>query len=246
MRCPGSISATEGLPNVSSPAALEGTMLHDAAAMVLEGFVQIADLATDARFMLNEEQIDVVRQYVDLVAAESSRVHGFGLGLNRPLDDFEMGGLLIETRVRIPSFEEFTGTADAIIYGETWLKVVDLKGGRGVNVEAEYAGKVNPQLGFYALGALAQFPKWEPEHIEVIISQPRYGGTKRRTVTLAELKELEADMLDAVILAVSDDPPFLAGSHCHFCLARATCPTLRDYVYQIARMDFDDFATAVD
>lgn len=232
MRCPGSISAIEGLPNVSSPAAQEGTMLHDAAAMVLQGDAQMDFLKQHPSFFLSDEQVDVVRQYVDLVAAESSR------------DGSEMGGLLIETRVRIPSFEEFTGTADAIIYGETWLKVIDLKCGRGVNVEAEYAGKVNPQLGFYALGALAQFPKWEPEHIEVIISQPRYGGTKRRTVTLEELKELEADMLDAVILAVSDDPPFWAGSHCHFCLARATCPTLRDYVYKIARLDFDDFATA--
>lgn len=201
--------------------------MHEAAALVLDGSMQIEFLSMHPDFMLNEEQVDVVRQYVDLVRHESADA-----------------GLLIEVRVKIPSFEEFTGTADAIIYDDTSLKVIDLKCGRGVNVEAEYAGKINPQLGFYALGALAQFPKWEPEHIEVIISQPRFGGTKRRTVTLEELKELEADMLDSVILAVSDDPPFWAGSHCHFCLARATCPTLRDYVYQIARMDFDDFATA--
>jgi hypothetical protein len=227
MRCPGSIQATEGLPNVSSPAALEGTLLHEAAALVLEGKVQLMDLATDARFLLDEEQIDVVRQYV---------------GLIRATDRGE--GLLIETRVQIPSFAEFTGTADAIIYGETWIKVVDLKCGRGVNVEASYGGKVNPQLGFYALGAIAQFPGWKPDDVEVIICQPRYGGVKSRMVTLAELRELESEMLDAVVKATSDNPPFAAGSHCNFCLARATCPTLRDYVYKIARMDFDDFATA--
>jgi hypothetical protein len=227
MRCPGSIQATEGLPNVSSPAALEGTLLHEAAALVLEGKVQLMDLATDARFLLDEEQIDVVRQYV---------------GLIRATDRGE--GLLIETRVQIPSFAEFTGTADAIIYGETWIKVVDLKCGRGVNVEASYGGKVNPQLGFYALGAIAQFPGWKPDDVEVIICQPRYGGVKSRMVTLAELRELESEMLDAVVKATSDNPPFAAGSQCNFCLARATCPTLRDYVYKIARMDFDDFATA--
>jgi len=229
MRCPGSISAIEGLPNVSSPAAEEGTLLHEAAAQVLFGNLPLSALqdGLSKDFPLNEEQVDVVEQYCQLVWEESADA-----------------GLLTEVRVSIPSFVEFTGTADSIIYDDTSLKVIDLKCGRGVNVEAEYAGKINPQLGFYALGALAQFPKWEPEHIEVIISQPRYGGTKRRTVTLDELAELEAEMLDAVILAVSDDPPFLAGSHCHFCLARATCPTLRDYVYKIARMDFDDFATA--
>lgn len=227
MRCPGSIQATEGLPNVSSPAAEEGTLLHEAAALVLEGKVQLMDLATDARFLLDEEQIDVVRQYV---------------GLIRATDRGE--GLLIETRVKIPSFAEFTGTADAIIYGETWIKVVDLKCGRGVNVEASYGGRVNPQLGFYALGAIAQFPGWKPDDIEVIICQPRYGGVKSRRVTLAELAQLESEMLDAVVKATSDNPPFAAGSHCNFCLARATCPTLRDYVYKLARMDFDDFAAA--
>lgn len=227
MRCPGSISATEGMPNVSSPAALEGTLLHEAAALVLEGKVRLMDLATDARFLLDEEQIDVVRQYVDLVNAENTG-----------------DGLLIETRVKIPSFAEFTGTADAIIYGDDWIKLVDLKGGRGINVEPEYAGKVNPQLGFYALGAIAQFPGWKPDDIEVIICQPRFGGVKRRKVTMAELAQLESEMLNAVVKATSDNPPFAAGSHCNFCLARATCPTLRDYVYKLARMDFDDFATA--
>jgi hypothetical protein len=227
MRCPGSISATEGLPNVSSPAALEGTLLHEAASMVLEGNAQMEFLKQHPAFILTDEQVDVVREYVQLVNAENTG-----------------DGLLVETRVQIPSFGEFTGTADAIIYGEDWLKVVDLKCGRGVNVEAEYAGRVNPQLGFYALGALAQFPGWKPDDIEVIICQPRFGGVKRRKVTLAELRELESEMLDAVVKATSDNPPFAAGSHCNFCLARATCPTLRDYVYKLARMDFDDFATA--
>ena len=221
MRCPGSITATEGLPNVSSPAAQEGTLLHEIASMLLLG--QSCPAADD----LSDEQLDVIAQYVDLVREENTH-----------------DGLLVETRVEIPSFAEFTGTADAIIYGDDWLKVVDLKCGRGVNVEAEYAGKVNPQLGFYALGALAQFPGWKPDDIEVIISQPRYGGTKRRNVTRQELAELESEMLEAVVLATSDNPPFAAGSHCNFCLARATCPTLRAYVYKIARMDFDDFATA--
>lgn len=221
MRCPGSIKATEGLPNPSSPAAQEGTLLHEVAAMVLLG--QACPMADD----LSDEQLDVVGQYVNLVREEDTA-----------------GGLLIETRVQIPSFEEFTGTADAIIYGDDWIKVVDLKCGRGVNVEAEYAGRVNPQLGFYALGAIAQFPGWKPDDIEVIICQPRYGGVKRRKVTMLELLELEADMLEAVVKATSPNPPFAAGSHCHFCLARATCPTLRKQVYDLARIDFDDFATA--
>ena len=36
----------------------------------------------------------------------------------------------------------------------------------------------------------------------------------------------------------TDDPRFAAGSHCKFCLARATCPTLRRFVLDTAAMEF--------
>ena len=37
MRCPGSIQASEGLPNVSSEFAAEGTLLHGVAEDILRG-----------------------------------------------------------------------------------------------------------------------------------------------------------------------------------------------------------------
>jgi hypothetical protein len=217
MRCPGSVKATEGMPNPSSPFAQEGTMLHEVAANTLEGLPH--------EYALTDEQQEVVDLYVNLVRAEA-----------------EGGTLFVEQKFKLPHHPEFWGTADAVIDCGNVLKVIDLKAGRGVAVEADYAGKINPQLGFYALGAMASLGKWEWDWVEIIIVQPRLGGVKRRTVDVLELADLGAELVAAAKLAESDDPPFAAGSHCKFCLARATCPTLRDEVMRLARMDFDAVA----
>lgn len=217
MRCPGSVKASEGIPNVSSPAAEEGTMLHEVASNTLLGLPH--------EYELTDEQEDVVRAYVALVREEA-----------------EGKKLYVETKFKLPYHPEFWGTADAVVVDGDKLTVLDLKAGRGVAVEADYHGRINPQLGFYALGACEALGKYDWRSIELIICQPRFGGIKRRTTSPQELQELVEEMMHATQQAELENPPRAAGSHCKFCLARATCPTLRDYVYELARMDFDAVA----
>jgi len=205
------------LPNPSSPFAAEGTMLHEVAANML--------LDLENPYDLTDEQQDVVDMYVQTVRNEAKG-----------------GELFVEQKFKLPHHPEFWGTADAVINCGNVLKVIDLKAGRGVAVEVDYAGKINPQLGFYALGAMASLDKWEWDSVEIIIVQPRLGGIKRRVVDVLELADLGAELIAAAKLAESDNPPFAAGSHCKFCLARATCSTLRDEVMRLARMDFDAVA----
>lgn len=178
MRCPGSVPATAGMPNPSSPAAAEGTMLHEVAASELEGLPH--------EYEITDEQREVVDQYINLVKAEKGD-----------------GKLLVETRFQLP---------------------------------------INPQLGFYALGACAALGRTDWEDIELIVCQPRFGGIKRRATTYQELLALAEELVQAAAVAESNRPTFEAGSHCKFCLASATCPTLRGHVYELARMDFADDA----
>jgi hypothetical protein len=217
MRCPGSVKASEGLPNPSSPAAQEGTMLHEAAANTLLGL--------DVHYELTDEQQEVIDAYIEVVKNEVGD-----------------GQLFVEQRFKLPHHTEFWGTADAVIENGDTLKVIDLKAGRGIEVKADYAGKLNPQLGFYALGAMAALNRTDWKTVEIIIVQPRFGGVKRRLTDVTELNDLAMELVDAALRAESDEPPFEAGSHCHFCLAKATCPTLRNEVYRLARMEFDDVA----
>jgi hypothetical protein len=219
MRCPGSIRASEGLPNPSSPFAEEGTLLHEVAANLLSGL--------PAGHEISEEQWHVVDTFIDTVMA-----------------DWEDGDtLLVEAKFKLPHHPEFWGTADVVLAKPAMqrLKVFDLKCGRGVNVEADYGGKINPQLGFYALGALSMFgAEHKFEDIEVIIVQPRLGGVKRRATTMQELDALAFDLVKAAAIAESPNPPRAAGSHCKFCLARKDCSELLSEVLRTAQTDFDD------
>lgn len=217
MRCPGSVQLSAKFSNVSSLFAEEGTMLHEVAANSL--------LGVPHEYELTDEQQEVVRVYVDLIKTEAAGAE-----------------LYVETRFKLPYHDEFWGTADAVVVHGNNLKVFDLKAGRGVSVEADYNGRVNPQLGFYALGACAHLRKYDWDSVEVIICQPRFGGVKRRFVSADELSELVAGMVEAADLAVSEQPPFSAGSHCKFCLAAPVCQTLRDFVYETAMKDFSDDA----
>lgn len=217
MRCPGSVKASEGIPNVSSPAAEEGTMLHEIAAMLLTG--------VEHEYTITDEQEEVVRAYVELVKSEA-----------------EGKTLYVETRFKLPDHPEFWGTADCVVVDGDKLTVLDFKAGRGVAVEVDYNGRINPQLGFYALGACAALGRYDWRDVELVVCQPRFGGTKRRKTSVQELKELVEELKHAAALAELDNAPRHAGSHCKFCLARATCPELREYVYDLARMDFDAVA----
>lgn len=216
MRCPGSVRLTEGLDNPTSEYAAEGTLLHEVAAEVL--------LNWPLQHELTDEQTDCVKQYVDLVREESK------------------GGMLfIETKFKLPIHEDMWGTADAVATVGDVLKVFDFKAGRGIAVEAEYGGKINPQLGFYALGAMAALKRRDWKSIEIIVCQPRFGGVKRRTTTVKELDELAKDLFAAAKQAERKLPPFAAGNHCKFCLARGFCSTLRNEVFSIVEA-FDEAA----
>ena len=224
MRCPASIQASAGLPNPSSPAAAEGTMLHEVAANMLCNMPY--------EYILTSEQMDVVMAYFHAVQDEIATMEWNG--------DVEM---FVEQKFKLPIHPEFWGTADTVLVAGQSLRVIDLKAGAGVAVEVDYAGKINPQLGIYALGALSTLSWQQQEEIddvEIIVVQPRLGGIKRRKVARRELDILAEEMLSAAALAEESDAPFSAGSWCKFCLARHKCPELRHEVFKMAQLDFFD------
>ena len=228
MRCPASIQASAGLPNPSSPAAAEGTMLHDVAANIL--------LNLPYEHILTSEQMEVVMNYCTAVHDEMD-------ALTTPR--IPLIEMFVEQKFNIPIHPGFWGTADAILVAGKSLRVFDLKAGAGVAVEVDYGGKINPQLGFYALGAISSLPWSQQEKIddvEVIVVQPRLGGIKRRKVARIELDILAEEMLAAAALAEEPDAPFSAGSWCKFCLARHKCSELRNEVFKLAQLDFLDDA----
>lgn len=180
---------------------------------------------------LTPEQQDVVITYYNTAQGEYALA-----GAGRKL--------YVEHKFQLKCHPMFFGTADAVVMnpGKGVLKVLDLKCGAGVPVEVDYNGKINPQLGYYALGALDLWPMtYEyPTDIEIIVIQPRAGGVKRRRVTQEELWNLREELLAAAKLAELDTPPAEAGPHCRFCPAASQCPDLKKYGLELAQMEFGE------
>lgn len=229
MRCPASIKRSEGLPNRTSAAAEEGTLLHEMAEHWLRH-----DSPPPKWNELNQEQQNVVGLYVNTV-----NLAKVDAGSERNTR------LYVEHQFQLKCHPMFFGTADAVVMNPITrkLKVLDLKCGAGVPVEVDYNGKINPQLGYYALGALELWPEdtMTPE-IEIIVVQPRAGGVKRRKVTLQELLELRGELLRAATLAELDNPPAEAGLHCKFCPAAGQCAELKTYSLELAKLEFSETA----
>ena len=234
--CPGALAMTAGLPDRTSEAADWGTVCHELGEMCLrdggdaDRFIGATRKGKKFSFEVDEEMAETAQRYVDYVRSVDG--HDALVLLEQRFDLRELGTPF-----------DAGGTGDAVIYlpAEKRLEVVDLKGGRGVVVEAQ----ANPQLRTYALGALVANKVLAVEKVTVTIVQPRAphpsGRIRSETLDVTELLDWTVDMLAAMRKSKEalDAKPDLApaawaaaylrpGSHCGstFCKAAAFCPAL--------------------
>ena len=208
--CPGSVRECAKVPAYSSSYAEEGTEAHDKAAQCLHAGELLVELFDDA------EQMEAVAVYVDYVLAKS------GLSGGVP------STLLIEHKFDLSSVHPGCfGTADAVIYwpASRTLYVVDYKHGAGLPVAAEN----NPQLDYYALGALLTCG-FLVDTVRKVIVQPRcphaLGPVRSVDVPAIDLLDFRADLINYAKATEDENAPLLAGDHCRFCPAAGVCPEL--------------------
>lgn len=261
--CPGALALTMNLPDSTSEAADWGTCAHELGEICLrdgsdaDRFIGTKRKGKKFEFEVDEEMAETAQTYVDYVRKVFSTAN--------PTDSpnpSDWGSLAIEERFDLSELGtpfDAGGTGDAVIYlpAEKRLEVVDLKGGRGVVVEA----KGNPQLRTYALGALLANKDLEVESVTVTIVQPRAphpeGRIRSETIHVIDLMDWTVDMLDAMraskaaLDAKQDMAPaawaaaFLRpGPHCGstFCKAAATCPALEQHSLDAAGVWFNDMS----
>lgn len=238
--CPGSVKLSEGIESRSSVFAEEGTKAHELGEKwLLEGETAIAGYPVD--------MVEHVSVYVDAVAER---------------DDAHLHNeLLVEQRFHLHELHsDLFGTSDAIVWqpGIERLSVIDLKYGAGVPVEVED----NPQLQYYALGALLANKQWKPREVEVVIVQPRCphpdGPVRAQVLQVVDLLDFAADLVEAVKRTELASSQFdmigprlgqvtkegwerahlTAGDHCRFCPAAAICPAQKNKAQQLAKQAF--------
>lgn len=159
------------------------------------------------------------------------------------------GVFSVEVKGQLPAYsDQLGGTADFIAVAEDTLYVRDYKNGSGVDV----AAFDNPQLLIYALIALAKVEAKAPQLAEKIttvdmgIVQPNTSDeTKKWIISLDELRSWGETTLRPAIFRAENEPYIrVAGTHCHFCPAKATCPELHALNTQTAMTVFSEISAA--
>lgn len=257
--CPGAMALTMDLPETTSDAADWGTCAHEIAELCLRDDVDAVTFIGTTRkgkrheFEVDEEMAETAQMYVDYCRSRRDEYKA-ATGKNALI--------FIEERFTLealnPPFEA-GGTGDFVIIFPEWemLEVVDLKGGRGVVVEA----KGNPQGRSYGLGAVLKHPKARIRTVKVTIVQPRAGHKDGRIrseeIDMADLIEWTTDLIDAmhrsaqaladyekvgetVSKAEWNSAHLSAGPWCKFCKAAGFCPALESRALDAAGVWFDD------
>jgi hypothetical protein len=129
------------------------------------------------------------------------------------------------------------GTADVVILSKHKIRVVDLKFGRGIPVDA----KDNTQLRLYALGAYSKFKEEFPEikEVEYTIHQPRLDSISTDGTSIDKLLDWANYFVKSKAKkAWAGSGEFLPGEHCQFCRAKAQCRARSDFNNEIAKLEF--------
>jgi hypothetical protein len=238
--CPGSAVLSADAPRTSSVYADWGTDTHTLSERCLAYSKQPSDFAgmqMPLGNVVDDEMIDCAKVYVDYVRDVTG----------------PDGTMLIEQRVEfgnylsLPLEHQAFGTADALIVRGSEVIVVDLKTGRGVDVDPDCS-----QLKAYGLGCLdiAEMIA-DIDRVRLVIVQPRSGGIKEFDLSANELRTWARDhaapAAQRVLMALYTYPDATEGAsdwhaknlnpgekQCQFCPAKATCPSLRDAVLETA------------
>ena len=254
-KCPGSVRLSAGIESKSSSYAEEGSAAHALAELCLIRGVApraaylnwwVGRNAAGAHFLVQDKPEPNEVVFVHQVTEEMAEAMGVYVSYVQGLHSFPWTTLALEQRVDLSALHPgLFGTADAVVYraDTRTLDVVDYKHGAGVPVEVQYPdGSLNPQLLYYALGALMQLGK-PVSDVRLTVVQPRcahpQGPIRTATVRASWLMlNWAQDLVEAAQATERSDAPVHPGDHCRWCPAAATCPALVERAQALAKEDF--------
>lgn len=237
-RCPGSVALEARVPDETNVHAEEGTAAHELAETALRAGNDAAayqgmmfNTTYNGGFEADEEMCRQVQKYINLVR-----------------DYAQHGELLVEQKVTMDRYvPSCWGTVDAVVLGDDGeLMVIDLKYGRGVQVEAQG----NEQLQLYGLGGYDAFSLVQDfEAVRYVIHQPRLDHLSEERATVEELEAFAAEAADKGHVALVNEPErnlYPGDKQCRFCRAKAICPAIKAEVERTVDESFDDLDSFAD
>lgn len=226
MNCPPSLRLSEQFSDEGSPYAAEGTAGHALAEHLIKKYLKQRTKRPVSDYF-SDELLEAVEDYVSFVIGE----------IETARKECENPVLAVELKVDISAYvEECFGTADMVIVTDKTLHIIDLKLGKGVQVDAED----NPQLMAYGLGVLDLLGMiYEPETVQLTIYQPRINHYSTWDILPEDLERWGNEQLKAkAALALAGEGAFSVGSWCRFCKAKSQCRARADEFLKLAQMEF--------
>lgn len=225
MNCTPSARLEENIPSTGSAASEEGTVAHELAEHAIRKYLAgeytplLDELPVPKEIAENKyyspEMDKYVTDYVCYVCDIYELEEGAEMSIERKFD--------LTTYV-----PECFGSCDCDIVGEKVLNIIDLKYGKGVQVDANG----NSQLMMYAIGVLNSL---EPSHrakiekVRMHIAQVRLGNYSVFEMSARDLTHWAIHVLRPTAeKAFAGQGETRVGSHCKFCKFKAQCRAQRD------------------
>lgn len=225
MNCTPSARLEEPMPDSTSAAAEEGTVAHELAEYALSKY-----LAGEYMPLLDElptpKEISESKYYSSEMDKYVTDYICYVCDIYEMVQNAEMH---IERKFDLTSYvPECFGSCDCDIVGENVLNIIDLKYGKGVQVDA----KDNSQLMMYALGVLRTLSPKRQAEIETVrmhIAQVRLGNYSVFEMSARDLTHWGIHVLRPTAeKAWAGQGNTVVGSHCKFCKFKAQCRAQRD------------------
>lgn len=225
LNCTPSARLEEPYEGTSSPAAEEGTVAHELAEHAMEKY-----LAGEYLPLLDELPVPDGIRNNKYYSSEMERYVTDYVCYVCDIYELEEGAeMSIERKFDLTTYvPECFGSCDCAIAGETVLNIIDLKYGKGVQVDADG----NTQLMMYAIGVLNSL---EPQHrsrigkVRMHIAQVRLGNYSVFEMSARDLTHWAIHVLRPTAeKAWAGQGETKAGSHCRFCKFKARCRAQKD------------------
>lgn len=225
MNCTPSARLEENIPSTGSAASEEGTVAHELAEHAIRKYLAgeytplldelpVPDEIRNNKYYSSEME-HYVTDYVCYVCDIYELEEGAKMSIERKFD--------LTTYV-----PECFGSCDCDIVGNTVLNIIDLKYGKGVQVDANG----NSQLMMYAIGVLNSL---EPQHrskigkVRMHIAQVRLGNYSVFEMSAQDLTHWAIHVLRPTAeKAFAGQGETKVGAHCKFCKFKAQCRAQRD------------------
>lgn len=206
MNCPKAGVVCAQTPDIETPFTLRGTALHLSAAY-------------DIREAFNIPQIPL--GYPAEGQWERNTYVGYCKTLVHDILNDKPHNILIEEKLDLSQFiPNRNGIADFIAYDDDNIIIVDYKTG----FRRVFAAN-NPQLIFYALGAIAYLQKLgkNPQKVYMAIAQPSQDNFDIAVMEVGELFGWYKNNKYRITLAHNNQGDYVVANHCSFCMGRAMC-----------------------